>query len=86
MKEEVHALVSEKTAEIVTDSLSKILTASVAPEKEERDHAGKMTLEDMARELMQPMIKAWLDQNLPAIIEKAVQKEVEKLSRRALDR
>jgi len=80
------SLMSAETAAAVTDSLAKILASNVAIESEKSGPAGKVTLEDMARDLMKPLIKAWIDQNLPGIIDKAVQKEVEKLSRRAMDR
>jgi len=85
-KEKASSLMSPETATAVTDSLSKILASNVAIETEKSNPAGKVTLEEMTRDLMKPLIKTWLDQNLPAIIEKAVQKEVEKLSRRVMDR
>jgi cell pole-organizing protein PopZ len=44
---------------------------------------GGRTLEDMVIELMRPMLKSWLDQNLPPIVDKLVQKEIERISRRA---
>ena len=40
------------------------------------------TLEDVVRELLRPLLKDWLDQNLPGIVEAAVQAEVERISRR----
>ncbi len=40
------------------------------------------TLEDVVRELLGPMLKEWLDQHLPAIVEARVQDEVERISRR----
>jgi cell pole-organizing protein PopZ len=40
------------------------------------------TLEDVVRELLRPMLKQWLDTNLPSIVETAVQAEVERISRR----
>ena len=85
-KDKTGGLISPETATAVTDSLSKILASNVAIEKENTSPAGKVTLEEMTRDLMKPLIKTWLDQNLPGIIEKAVQKEVEKLSRRVMDR
>ena len=39
-------------------------------------------LEDVVRELLRPMLKDWLDANLPAIVETAVQSEVERIARR----
>ncbi|MCC5996878.1 MAG: DUF2497 domain-containing protein [Oceanicaulis sp.] len=40
------------------------------------------TLEGIVRELMRPMLKQWLDDNLPAIVEEKVQAEVERIARR----
>jgi cell pole-organizing protein PopZ len=40
------------------------------------------TLEDVVRELLRPLLKQWLDENLPRIVETAVQAEVERVSRR----
>lgn len=83
-EEKASSLMSPETAATVTDSLAKLLASNVSIETEKS--AGKVTLEDIARELMKPLIKTWLDQNLPGIIDKAVQREVEKLSNRVLDR
>jgi cell pole-organizing protein PopZ len=40
------------------------------------------TLEDVIRELMQPMLKEWLDANLPAIVQARVDEEIERISKR----
>ncbi|MCE9507904.1 MAG: DUF2497 domain-containing protein [Alphaproteobacteria bacterium] len=81
-----NGLISAQTADAATEALSKLLAGSLVIEKDEPARSGKVTLEDLTLDLMKPMLKIWLDQNLPGIIEKLVQKEVEKLSRRALDR
>jgi hypothetical protein len=86
MKDDQNSLMSAQTAEAATEELSKLLEGNVAVERDEIGRTGKVTLEEITYELMKPMIKTWLDQNLPGIIEKVVQKEVEKLSRRAMDR
>lgn len=39
------------------------------------------TLEDLVRELLRPMLKAWLDINLPPLVERLVRDEIERLSR-----
>ncbi len=44
--------------------------------------ASGRTLEDVVRELLRPLLKDWLDSNLPGIVEAAVQAEVERISRR----
>lgn len=43
---------------------------------------GGRTLEEMVLELMKPMLKAWLDENLPATVDRLVQKEVERIARK----
>jgi hypothetical protein len=40
------------------------------------------SLEDVVRELLRPLLRDWLDANLPGIVEKAVQLEVERIARR----
>jgi cell pole-organizing protein PopZ len=39
------------------------------------------TLEDVVRELMKPLLKEWLDTNLPRIVEAKVEEEVHRIAR-----
>jgi cell pole-organizing protein PopZ len=39
------------------------------------------TLEDLTRDLLKPMIKAWLEDNLDAIVRERVDAEIERISR-----
>jgi cell pole-organizing protein PopZ len=39
------------------------------------------TLEDVVAEMLQPMLKSWLDDNLPSIVERMVKEEIERVSR-----
>lgn len=78
-------ILSENTADAATAAMARLLASNVAVERDEPARVGRVTLEDLAREMMRPLIKSWLDQNLPRVIEKIVAREVEKLSRRALD-
>ena len=62
------------------------LTKAVIKEDEPGIHLGSLsdkTLEDLVKELLRPMLKEWLDQNLPSITEKLVRKEIERTARRA---
>lgn len=40
------------------------------------------TLEDLVVEMLRPMVKDWLDANLPAIVEEKVEEEVQRVARR----
>ena len=39
------------------------------------------TLEDLVREMLRPMLKSWLDDNLPTLVERLVRQEIERVSR-----
>ncbi|MBR1266140.1 DUF2497 domain-containing protein [Bradyrhizobium sp. AUGA SZCCT0222] len=39
------------------------------------------TLEDLVKEMLRPMLKSWLDDNLPGLVEKLVKAEIERVSR-----
>ncbi|PCH80116.1 MAG: hypothetical protein COB90_09475 [Hyphomicrobiales bacterium] len=39
------------------------------------------TLEDLVKEMLRPMLKAWLDDNLPIMVERLVRTEIERVSR-----
>ena len=39
------------------------------------------SLEDMVRETLHPMLKSWLDENLPGVVERMVQAEIERVTR-----
>jgi cell pole-organizing protein PopZ len=40
------------------------------------------TLEDLVREMLQPILKVWLNDNLPGIVERLVRVEIEQISPR----
>ena len=39
------------------------------------------TIEDVVHEALSPMLKSWLDENLPRVVERMVQAEVERIAR-----
>lgn len=68
------SLVSRTSAESAAASFAQLSQTLMMP-KEGR------SLEDLVREMMKPMLKDWLDQNLPAIVQRTVQEEVERIAR-----
>ena len=38
-------------------------------------------LEEMARQMLRPLLKSWLDDNLPQIVQATVDREVERIAR-----
>ena len=41
----------------------------------------ELSLEDVVCETLRPMLKSWLDENLPRVVERLVQAEVERITR-----
>lgn len=39
------------------------------------------TLEDLVKDMLKPMLKTWLDDNLPAMVERLVRAEIERVAR-----
>jgi uncharacterized protein len=39
------------------------------------------TLEDVVRETLRPMLKSWLDENLPSLVQRMVEAEIERVTR-----
>lgn len=39
------------------------------------------TLEDLVKEMLRPLLKSWLDDNLPSLVERIVKAEIERVSR-----
>jgi hypothetical protein len=55
--------------------------APVAPDPGPTMGGGK-TLEDLVKEMLRPMLKEWLDRNLPPMVERFVEREIVRLTRR----
>ena len=49
-------------------------------EANESGFGEEILVEELAREIMRPVIKEWLDNNLPQIVERVVSLEIERLS------
>jgi cell pole-organizing protein PopZ len=46
---------------------------------------GRITLEDIVKDMLRPMLREWINDNVPTIVERLVAKELEKLSRNVRD-
>jgi cell pole-organizing protein PopZ len=66
----------------LASSLRKPEPAS-APRGPDLSFASGSTIEAMVAEMLRPMLKDWLDANLPGIVEEQVRKEVERIARSA---
>jgi cell pole-organizing protein PopZ len=77
------SLISPGTATASTNAMAKLARAGLTEPRENGTGFSELTVEKLLRDLLTPMLKDWLDQNLPAIVERVVEQEVKKLARRA---
>jgi cell pole-organizing protein PopZ len=74
-------IVSPATAAASVAAFSQIASLSAARDRDLPLGAGHLTLETLVREELRPILKAWLDQNLPDTVERLVQEEIAQLVR-----
>jgi len=78
-------LLAAETAAAAAGTLSGLVAAV------DRAHGGSVlgdgnrTIEDLVKEIIRPMVKDWLDENLPALTERLVRREIERLARHVED-
>lgn len=76
-------LVSTDAASLSTAALAKLARVAVPATAPAQLPSGGITVEQLVVDLLKPMLKDWLDRNLPAVVERIVEEEVKKLVRRA---
>ncbi len=73
----VESIVSSPSATAAAGALARLAgTLRIADTQNQ-------TIEGVVRELLKPMLKEWLDRNLPAIVDARVEAELERISRLA---
>ena len=74
-RDEAEAILSNDSAQAVNAAFKR-LTETVLSRA-----TGDRSLEDMTRELLRGMLKQWLDDNLPMLVERIVREEIERVAR-----
>ena len=69
----VERLVSKSTDESVGQAFNLLATTVLSN--------NARTLEDLVAEMLRPMLKSWLDDNLPVMVERLVRAEIERVAR-----
>ena len=76
-------LVGDSAAASAASAFAGLASSLKKPEPMETSIPSGPTLDELARSLLRPMLKEWLDANLPGIVEAEVRKEVERIARTA---
>jgi cell pole-organizing protein PopZ len=76
-------LIEPATDAAVRNTFSKLNKLGFPPANTLGVGGPGLTIEAMVREMLRPMLKEWLDDNLPAVVERMVEKEIGRISRGA---
>jgi cell pole-organizing protein PopZ len=83
--EATDSLISENSAINSVSSLSALAAAVDTHRRAVDPSIGPRTIEDLVKDVMRPMIREWLDDNLPSLVERMVGREIERMTREAED-
>lgn len=83
MSSENEALFTTPAAEATLDAFSRLAENVVMSRRPAE--LGAITLEEIVKDLLRPMLRQWVNDNVPRLVEALVEKELEKLARRARD-
>lgn len=67
-------ILSDRSAQAARESLSHLSALLIRPEEGESN-----TLEGLVREMLRPMLKEWLEANLPELVESMVKREIDRI-------
>lgn len=75
-------LLAPEAAQAAAGSVNE-LVRRLSVERQTQVHAGGPTIEDLVRAELRPLIKGWLDEYLPPLVERLVRSEIERVIGRA---
>ena len=76
-------IVGDSAAASAASAFAGLAAAMRPADSTEPGLGSGLTIDDLARALLRPMLKEWLDAHLPGIVETEVRKEVERIARTA---
>ncbi len=72
-------LINDQKLDAMRQSLSALVAMDGAVAPATAKSSTGTSLEDLTRDLMRPMLKTWLDENLPQLVEEMVAKEIQRI-------
>jgi uncharacterized protein len=72
------AILSQEVADATATAFDRLADTIVS-----QASGGARSIEDITRDLLRPMLKAWLDTNLQGVVERLVREEIDRVARRS---
>jgi hypothetical protein len=83
MSSPASSLMGAEAAAAATTSVGSLLR-TLSAERTTQVYTGGPTIEDVVRAELRPLLKQWLDTNLPSLVERLVRAEIERVVSRAV--
>ena len=81
-EEAEEVLLDDSKAQSLRHSFSALQTLSEPGVAPQIVRSGETSLEGLTRDLLRPMLKDWLDTNLPPIVEAMVEREITRITKK----
>lgn len=78
-------IVSETATAATASAIGELTRAMEEKSSKLKVGADEATISDIVKEMLRPMLREWMDENLPVIVERIVRREIQKLVDRAED-
>ncbi|MCK4868423.1 MAG: DUF2497 domain-containing protein [Alphaproteobacteria bacterium] len=83
LEKHLQEIVSESATSATATALGELTRVMEEKTNKLKVGPGEISIADMVKELIRPMLREWLDENLPGIVERVVHREIQKLVDRA---
>ncbi len=78
------SLISDKTTDAAATSIGALVRSMSTEKSVAVTKSGSITIEDIVREEIRPLLKSWLDSHLPSLVERVVRAEIERVINRTV--
>jgi uncharacterized protein len=82
LTETAEELLDDNKAQSLAQSFSVLKTLAEPGVAPQIVRSGETSLEGLTRDLLRPMLKEWLEANLPGLVEAMVAKEIERITKK----
>jgi cell pole-organizing protein PopZ len=78
------SLISDKATDAAASSIGALVRSMTAEKSIAISKGSSITIEDIVRDEIRPLLKSWLDSHLPSLVERIVRTEIERVISRSV--
>jgi len=78
------SLISDQTTDAAASTIGALVRGMANEKSIPISKTSAITIEDIVREEIRPLLKSWLDSHLPSLVERVVRSEIERVINRSV--